>query len=724
MVMLDAHLGAGSDEDKVDNIAATANACTDILIVVHSGVPDQALASGLARGLIEARLYANGFRKHPRYYAVNNADEFERDSSHYFVVVERIPGHPTALVANQALEARCARPDMLRVSGSASDAAIMRYLLAARSVRPGDTILDVSCGSGYGSYVLASLTDCSRVTGIDADALSIDYARTMFAGVDNLSFAGSSLRQISKAETDSCDMIVSVETPTNPNHLADLMRRSNRMLRPGGRLVIAVARRVDGESAPGAPPEIHAIESIRAVIARHFLIESVVCQSGAQQEIVGDTGDASPTRGRMAIFDDLANVPASVWLIVAMKNPVKGARVPYIETVHRYHSVPENLIDYAAAYQNPWLGHSLLEIPYRSRSNEILRTLAESAIAEYGEATPDRGLGLAVLGYRMLEDKAVTVTAIGEFLVTVDAYLAQALERPHQARWRISLVFLKGLLHQSAGDIAASKDAFSQVLALPVDSIVPTLGTKTVDAGLRLGLLYLIDEGPAAARAVWIATARRGEKLVRQPWTRFVGSRDNPVHFAFLDLEEIVDKCAIIFKLLDLTAESPETARWDGWRVFHAIRDSLRDRATYAERLAEMSAHAATDRSAAQIKEMANLRAWATSAEGYAKSLESELARARDAYQAECEALVRERAGARAQAEALTSWAQGAEAHAKTLELELTRTRQARAAEKADAIARLAHLTVLVKAAENNTTSLAAGLRAWSGDDSNVNPEA
>ncbi len=104
-----------------------------------------------------------------------------------------------------------------------------RYRIARGFLLPGDTVLDIGCGCGYGSHILASVSKNVIGMDIDEDALSLAYrdhhieGKTKFIQVD--------LDDID--DLPDCDVAVCFETIEHiedPSRLAHLMRRRARRL--------------------------------------------------------------------------------------------------------------------------------------------------------------------------------------------------------------------------------------------------------------------------------------------------------------------------------------------------------------------------------------------------------------------------------------------------------------------------------------------------------------
>jgi 2-polyprenyl-3-methyl-5-hydroxy-6-metoxy-1,4-benzoquinol methylase len=82
-----------------------------------------------------------------------------------------------------------------------------RYYCARGFIEPGDTVIDVACGMGYGSALMARVA--KKVIGIDRDKEAIAYAMNTYKK-DNCYFVLGNLDQLEKLP--ECDVAVSVES--------------------------------------------------------------------------------------------------------------------------------------------------------------------------------------------------------------------------------------------------------------------------------------------------------------------------------------------------------------------------------------------------------------------------------------------------------------------------------------------------------------------------------
>ncbi len=164
-------------------------------------------------------------------------------------------------------------PDQVRpgdVTGEESlRLSVERYEFAARHVC-GGRVLDIACGVGYGTRILADRAGGKLdALGVDLSEEAIAYAREHF-GNDQVRFIACDAMRFDDPE--GFDAIVSIETI---EHLPDPVRFADRtvsLLRPGGLVVgsVPVTPSVDAN-----PYHLHDFtqRSFRQLFARHGLME-------------------------------------------------------------------------------------------------------------------------------------------------------------------------------------------------------------------------------------------------------------------------------------------------------------------------------------------------------------------------------------------------------------------------------------------------------------------
>jgi SAM-dependent methyltransferase len=116
-----------------------------------------------------------------------------------------------------------------------------RYHFAARWA-VGRRVLDVACGEGYGTALLAQVA--ARATGIDLSQEAIAHARRAYAGMPNLQFARASCTGLPLAD-GSVDLAVSFETIEHIEAQARFLDELARVLKPGGLLLLSCPNKVE-----------------------------------------------------------------------------------------------------------------------------------------------------------------------------------------------------------------------------------------------------------------------------------------------------------------------------------------------------------------------------------------------------------------------------------------------------------------------------------------------
>ena len=116
-----------------------------------------------------------------------------------------------------------------------------RYHFAAPLVRELD-VLDVACGEGYGSALLAR--SAREVTGVDLAAAAIEHARAHYAGLGNLDFRTADCTALPFPDA-SFDAIVSFETIEHIAAQDAFLDEVRRVLRPEGLFILSCPNKAE-----------------------------------------------------------------------------------------------------------------------------------------------------------------------------------------------------------------------------------------------------------------------------------------------------------------------------------------------------------------------------------------------------------------------------------------------------------------------------------------------
>ena len=113
-----------------------------------------------------------------------------------------------------------------------------RYALIMQAVK-GKTVLDVACGEGYGSSLLA--TTASSIVGVDISHEAVEHAALTYKK-SNLEFRQGNVTQLD-FPTASFDSVVSFETLEHLAEQEEMLLEIKRVLRPNGSLFISSPNR-------------------------------------------------------------------------------------------------------------------------------------------------------------------------------------------------------------------------------------------------------------------------------------------------------------------------------------------------------------------------------------------------------------------------------------------------------------------------------------------------
>jgi len=116
---------------------------------------------------------------------------------------------------------------------------IERYNLVLKSIKSTDIVLDIACGIGYGSYLIAKQAKAFKVTGIDKSASAIRTGKK-FYNSKNILYLKSDIFEVEKIIKEKFfDVIVTIETLEHLKHDKAYLKLLHKLLKLNGTLFIS-----------------------------------------------------------------------------------------------------------------------------------------------------------------------------------------------------------------------------------------------------------------------------------------------------------------------------------------------------------------------------------------------------------------------------------------------------------------------------------------------------
>jgi ubiquinone/menaquinone biosynthesis C-methylase UbiE len=145
-----------------------------------------------------------------------------------------------------------------------------RYHFVSGAVR-GRRVLDIACGDGYGSALLAG--HAAHVIGMDADAQVVVSARNRYGSAANLEYREGRCEAIPLPDA-SVDVVISLETLEHTAAPEKLVEEAARVLAAGGLFIVSTPNKKIYSDARNYRNPHHVREFYRdefeALVGRHF----------------------------------------------------------------------------------------------------------------------------------------------------------------------------------------------------------------------------------------------------------------------------------------------------------------------------------------------------------------------------------------------------------------------------------------------------------------------
>ncbi|UNK48881.1 glycosyltransferase [Lysobacter sp. S4-A87] len=139
-----------------------------------------------------------------------------------------------------------------------------------RNAMKGLRVLDVACGEGYGSALLASVAE--SVVGADISEEAVAHARAHYP-LDNVEFVQASATALPFADAQF-DAVVSFETLEHLSEQEEMLTQIRRVLKPGGFFIVSSPNKEVYSDRRGFKNEFHVKElyadELSALLGRHF----------------------------------------------------------------------------------------------------------------------------------------------------------------------------------------------------------------------------------------------------------------------------------------------------------------------------------------------------------------------------------------------------------------------------------------------------------------------
>lgn len=174
---------------------------------------------------------------------------------------------------------------------------VHRYLLA-REYAKGKDVLDIACGEGFGSAILAQAS--RRVVGVDIAAEAIKHAAASYQ-LKNVEFRQGSCAEI-PLEKQSIDLVVSFETIEHHDEHKAMMAEIKRVLRPDGMLIISSPDKKEYSILPNYRNPFHVRELFKEEfedLIRTYFKNAVL----VSQRIVYGSGILAETASQVIDYD-------------------------------------------------------------------------------------------------------------------------------------------------------------------------------------------------------------------------------------------------------------------------------------------------------------------------------------------------------------------------------------------------------------------------------------
>ena len=563
VLVLDLRQDAAGLASRLGEVAST-RARYLVVLGEFDGAHDVAAGK---REALEKAVMSAGYRKAAAYYDFNPYEALNAGAGLHVAPFERAPAEALERYNLEVLvEERMLHTDMAREAGRRSDAHCVRYHRAAEFIRPGDRVLDVACGLGYGSRIMFDASSARSVHGVDLSDFGIDYARAHYEVEGRVTFSVGDAETLEDVADASVDFIAAFETIEHVPHPEEYLKQLKRVLKPGGRVMVCAPN--DWTDETGRDPNPHHLhvytwERLKGDIERHFLVEKAFIQvAGGAMKC-----HFSP-RSWNEVDAEHPEYEEAEWVVfLGMKDPLDPGHAKFEESAWILPSSPRfNVSAFARDYLNPWLVRAMVAIGMRVQNPGLLDRFRRRVLDSAPHGSVDHGAALCGVLYGLIErDDPDGLAAVRP---QVGEYLANGRPGPHQRRWQVSIAYAAAVISFLGGDnhsAIAYLDACIEIDPIPYS---PLLGNKTLDA-LHLKAVLLASDGDfQGARAAleesvllprrWTSSSMHNS--LHRSWLNIMGVERNPLPFGFAEMAVLFDKAsraAYLLSMIDTARQRP-----------------------------------------------------------------------------------------------------------------------------------------------------------------------
>ena len=529
-------------------------------VVVVYDIVSEAEFALRERESLEKKVISAGFRKASAYYDINPYASLNVASGCFIAPFERVADSALAEYNLEVLvEERLLHTDMLRETGRRSDAHCVRYRYAAEHIRPGDRVLDVACGLGYGSRMLFESSLAASVHGIDLSDFGVAYATSHYGMEGAVRYTVGDAENLSTIADASIDFIAAFETIEHVPNPDLYLQELKRVLAPGGRVMLCAPNDWTDETGKDPNPfhlHVYTWDKLKAEVSSYFLLEKAFIQvAGGAMKC-----HFSP-RSWLEVDPVSPNYDEAEWVVfLGMKDPTEPGDAVFKETAWRIPTSSRfNVSAFARDYVNPWLVKAMVAIGQRSSNATMLDDFRRKVIAVGPARSVDAGAALCGQIYSLTEQ--ADFAQLDSLHAAVVDYLGINGPKPHQRRWQVSIAYAYGFAKFLEGDVDGAEHYLSLCCAIDPVPYSPILGNKTLDALFVRAVIRVGSDDLKGARALlhrsvdlvrgWSAGGVRNSWL--GSWMNVVGLSSAPLPFGLAEMALLFDKSATSFENLRQT---------------------------------------------------------------------------------------------------------------------------------------------------------------------------